>query len=72
MLTLSRFVVALALASSIFAITIPAVPSRRSGELWEGLEHEEVDLGGLAPSRRSGELWLGEEHQEVDAVGLAL
>lgn len=66
MLTLPRFTVALALASSIFGVTISAVPSRRSGELWEGLEHEEVDLRGLAPSRRSGELWLGAEHEEVD------
>jgi hypothetical protein len=72
MLTLSRFTVALALASSILGVAIPAVPSRRSGELWEGLEHEEVDLGGLASSRRSGELWLGAEHEEVDVRGLAL
>lgn len=69
MLTLSRFAVALTFSSSIFGITIPAAPSRRSGELWEGLEHE-VDLGGLTPSRRSGELWVGAEHEEV--AGLAL
>lgn len=38
-------------------------PSRRSGELWEGIEHEEVARD--APSRRSGELWRGLEHVEV-------
>ncbi|KAG1803126.1 uncharacterized protein BJ212DRAFT_992849 [Suillus subaureus] len=39
---------------------------RRSGELWKGREHEEVDLvTGL--SRRSGELWHGLEHEEVSA-----
>ncbi|KAG1771651.1 hypothetical protein EV702DRAFT_1136357 [Suillus placidus] len=74
MLTLSRFTVALALASSIFGVTVTmsAVPSRRSGELWEGLEHEEVDLRSLAPPLRSGELWLGAEHKALDAGGLAL
>ncbi|KAG1808369.1 uncharacterized protein BJ212DRAFT_1484998 [Suillus subaureus] len=40
---------------------------RRSGELWKGREHEEVDLvTGL--SRRSGELWRGLEHEEVSAL----
>ncbi|KAG1812175.1 uncharacterized protein BJ212DRAFT_1371940 [Suillus subaureus] len=72
MLTLSHFAVALALASSILGVIIPVVPSRRSGELWEGLEHEEVDIGNLAPSRRSGELWLGAEHEEIDVAGPAL
>lgn len=42
-------------------------PSRRSGELWEGIEHEEVARDGGAPSRRSGELWRGLEHVEVSA-----
>ncbi|KAG1751347.1 uncharacterized protein EDB91DRAFT_1343819 [Suillus paluster] len=68
--SLSRFTVALALASSILGATIPAVPSRRSGELWAGAEHEEVDPVGLAASRRSGELWEGAEHEEVDPVVL--
>lgn len=40
-------------------------PSRRSGELWEGTEHEEVARNGGAPSRRSGELWRGLEHVVV-------
>ncbi|KAG1745566.1 hypothetical protein EDD22DRAFT_283681 [Suillus occidentalis] len=38
---------------------------RRSGELWRGREHEEVDL----ISRRSGELWRGLEHEEVTPIG---
>lgn len=38
-------------------------PSRRSGELWKGIEHEEVARD--APSRRSGELWRGLEHVEI-------
>ncbi|KAG2113331.1 hypothetical protein BD769DRAFT_1673714 [Suillus cothurnatus] len=69
MLTLFRFAVALAFSSSIFGITIPAAPSRRSGELWEGLEHE-VDLGGLTPSRRSGELW--ETFPSIDALSYTI
>ncbi|KAG2096106.1 uncharacterized protein F5147DRAFT_778471 [Suillus discolor] len=40
-------------------------PSRRSGELWEGIEHEEVARDGGAPARRSGELWRGLEHVEI-------
>jgi hypothetical protein len=46
-------------------------PSRRSGELWEGIEHEEVARDGGAPSRRSGELWRGLEHEEVARDGSA-
>ncbi|KAG2362645.1 hypothetical protein BDR07DRAFT_1376386 [Suillus spraguei] len=46
-------------------------PSRRSGNLWKGREHEEVARDGLAPSRRSGELWEGIEHQEVARDGEA-
>ncbi|KAG2749491.1 hypothetical protein P692DRAFT_20731617 [Suillus brevipes Sb2] len=46
-------------------------PSRRSGELWRGLEHEEVARDGGAPSRRSGELWRGLEHEEVARDGSA-
>jgi hypothetical protein len=42
-------------------------PSRRSGELWRGLEHEEVAPAGRAHSRRSGELWRGLEHEEISA-----
>jgi len=43
---------------------------RRSGELWRGREHEEVDPSvvtstGPALPRRSGELWLGVEHEEI-------
>jgi hypothetical protein len=44
-------------------------PSRRSGNLWKGREHQEVGRDGLAPSRRSGELWKGIEHQEVARDG---
>jgi hypothetical protein len=44
-------------------------PSRRSGELWKGIEHQEVARDGGAASRRSGELWKGIEHQEVARDG---
>ncbi|KAG1737324.1 hypothetical protein EDB19DRAFT_989020 [Suillus lakei] len=45
-------------------------PLRRSGELWKGREHEEVDPV-MGPFRRSGELWRGIEHEEVAPVGRA-
>lgn len=45
-------------------------PLRRSGELWNGREHEEIDPV-MGPSRRSGELWRGIEHEEVAPVGRA-
>ncbi|OAX37354.1 hypothetical protein K503DRAFT_866930 [Rhizopogon vinicolor AM-OR11-026] len=38
---------------------------RRSGELWEGIEHEEIATASSTPSRRSGELWAGIEHEEI-------
>ncbi|KAJ8594056.1 hypothetical protein M405DRAFT_809788 [Rhizopogon salebrosus TDB-379] len=41
---------------------------RRSGELWRGLEHEEID-SVVVPSRRSGELWRGLEHEEITKDG---
>lgn len=40
---------------------------RRSGELWKGREHEEVDPA-VSSSRRSDELWRGIEHEEVAPV----
>ncbi|OAX33160.1 hypothetical protein K503DRAFT_549037 [Rhizopogon vinicolor AM-OR11-026] len=49
---------------------------RRSGELWRGREHEEVDpivvtSTGPALPRRSGELWRGLEHEEITQASSA-
>lgn len=56
--------------SSEAAATLTTKVLRRSGELWKGREHEEVDpIMGL--SRRSGELWRGIEHEEVAPAGRA-
>ena len=46
---------------------------RRSGELWRGSEHEEVDpivVTSTAPAlpRRSGELWRGLEHERIEPL----
>lgn len=42
---------------------------RRSGELWRGIEHEEVSpVGPRTPSWRSGEIWHGLEHREISVL----
>lgn len=47
---------------------LAAVP--RSGELWHGMEHQEVNPIVVTPTcptlpRRSGELWRGKEHEKI-------
>jgi hypothetical protein len=54
----------------VICINTPCAPvklsaSRRSGELWAGVEHEEIVPASSAPSRRSGELWKGFNHEEI-------